>query len=127
MTCIAALNRERKEEATSREDERTMDRYMHSGVKTDLAIHLRCAQRICKTDLDLNWCINCVFMWVYVWVCAYLSSGPYNVQKRTLDPTELDSKAAVNHPKWVLGTELQSSKRTACSPSYISLAPNVSF
>jgi hypothetical protein len=40
-------------------------------------------------------------------ICEYrYLMGICAVQKRTLDPMGLDLKAAGNHPKWVLGTEL---------------------
>lgn len=51
-----------------------------------------------------------LFFKVYVHVCgrvhAHVSEGGHGVQKRALDPWELDLQAVVSHPMLVLGTEI---------------------
>ena len=46
---------------------------------------------------------------VFVYVCALRG------QKRVSIPLELELEAVVNHPTWLVETELRSSGRAACS------------
>lgn len=46
-------------------------------------------------------------MYVYVWVCARVSTGTHRVQNGVSEPLELELQVVVSHP--VLGMELKSS------------------
>lgn len=44
-------------------------------------------------------------------------------QKRALDPLELELLVVMIGPVWVLGTELRSSVKAACTLSYRAISP----
>lgn len=66
-------------------------------------------EKVLWSNILIHITFHC-FLKVYVHVCgrvhAHVSEGGHGVQKRALDPWELDLQAVVSHPILVLGKEL---------------------
>lgn len=54
---------------------------------------------------------------------VHMHTGTRGGQKRALHPQELELPAAVSHPKWVLGTELESFAKAVCAIYHQSTSP----
>lgn len=52
-------------------------------------------------------------IFMYVCVCVNMCMGAKGVQKRVMDPLELEVQALMSCPTWVLGIELWFSVRAA--------------
>jgi hypothetical protein len=54
-----------------------------------------------------------MYIYMHMTVYVHMHSDACRSQKKVLDPLELELQTVVNSWKWVLGTELKSSGRTA--------------
>ena len=52
-----------------------------------------------------------VCVWMYVCVCVFVSASAHGVEKKALDPLELELQTLVSSLMWVLGTKLWSSAK----------------